>query len=37
MTCSPAVTVVEWILSSLVLSEIEVESSLTSKLALCQC
>ena len=36
ITSSPAVTLVEWILSSLVLREIEVVSSTTSRLAWCQ-
>jgi hypothetical protein len=36
MTWSPAVILVVWILSSFVLSEIEVVSSLTSKLDTCQ-
>lgn len=36
MTCWPAVTLVEWILSSLVLRAMDVVSSTTSRLAECQ-
>lgn len=35
-SCSPAATFVEWILSSFVLSEMDVVSSTTSRLAACQ-